>query len=70
MLAHYCHFSDGQILKLTLPKLRVYLSHVREQIQYEIKLHGFEVNDDERAKDKKATLNDIKNLFGWINAKS
>lgn len=37
-----------------------------EQIEYEIKLHGMEV-DKKHIKAKKATVQDIKNFFAWAN---
>jgi len=51
---------------LTLPQLQIYLEQVREQIEYEIKLHGMEV-DKKYVKAKKATVQDIKNFFAWAN---
>ena len=57
--------TEEEIKGLSLPKLHAYLDEVKEQIDYEIKLHGGEV-----AEQKEATVNDIKNLFGWMNGKS
>jgi hypothetical protein len=41
----------------------MYLHEIKEQINYEIRLHGGDVD----MKPKKATVQDIKKLFGWIN---
>ena len=54
--------TEKEIKGLSLPKLHAYLEEVKNQIDYEIKLHGGEV-----AEQKKATVGDIKNLFGWMN---
>lgn len=37
-------------------------------MEYEIKLHGLDV-DDRFAKSRKATAHDIRNFFAWANAK-
>jgi len=65
-LGHYCSLGIEEIKKLTLPQLQIYLEQVKEQIEYEIKLHGMEV-DKKYVKAKKATVQDIKNFFAWAN---
>lgn len=65
-LGHYCHLGIEEIRKLTLPQLQIYLEQVREQIEYEIKLHGGEVAK-KHIKAKKATVQDIKNFFAWVH---
>ena len=57
--------SEEEIKGLSLPKLCAYLDEVKDQIDYEITLHGGEVT-----KQKEATVGDIKNLFGWMNGKA
>lgn len=54
--------TEEEIKGLSLPKLHAYLDEIKTQIDYEIKLHGGEVEEN-----KKATVSDIKNLFGWMN---
>jgi hypothetical protein len=66
-LHYYCHLSESEIKRLSLPKLKVYLGQIKLQMEYEIRLHGLEVKD-EYIRQKKATVSDIKNFFSWINA--
>lgn len=67
-LHYYCHLTEDEIRDLSLPKLKLYLEQIKQQIEYEIKLHGLEVKD-EYIKTRKATVQDIKSFFAWANAR-
>jgi hypothetical protein len=59
---HYCHMTDEQIRKLSLPKLNALLARIDQHVEFTVKLAGGEIEEEHEATE--ADITQLEMMFG------